>query len=377
LASQLFDSFLVHLGCVDDPRTRESPHRIEEILFLAVCATIAGADGPSDIENFGIQQEAWLRNHIELANGIPSHDTIGRVFSMVKPMPFQEGFLSWISTFRFSEKSDGDLELVAIDGKTERGSKTSTKNALHAVSAWASHQGLTLGQVAVDAKSNEITAIPELLKMLELRGTVVTIDAMGTQKNIASAIVSDGGEYCLAVKENQPKLHAAIEGFFDQAMEENFETEGCRVHATYDRSRGRDEHRQYVIAPLPDVMSEFKKDWHNLTSIGRSLTTTTHSNGQETQEVRYFILSVEPKVRSFASYVRGHWGIESMHWILDVVFLSDKSRIHLGHSTENFGFLRRFVISLLKQDTSKGSLRGKRKKAGWNTTFLEQILENA
>ncbi len=137
MASQLFDSFLVHLGCVDDPRTRESPHRIEEILFLAVCATIAGADGPSDIENFGIQQEAWLRNHIELANGVPSHDTIGRVFSMVKPMPFQEGFLSWISTFRFSEKSDGDLELVAIDGKTERGSKTSTKNALHAVSAWA------------------------------------------------------------------------------------------------------------------------------------------------------------------------------------------------------------------------------------------------
>ena len=377
MASQLFDSFLGHFDGVDDPRTRESPHPIYELLFLAVCATIAGADGPSDIADFGVQQELWLRKHIELPNGIPSHDTIGRLFSLIKPRQFQEAFLSWIGTFQFAEKAEGDLELIAIDGKTERGSRTATKNALHSVSAWASHQGLTLGQVAVDRKSNEITAIPELLKMLELRGTVVTIDAMGTQKDIARAIVSDGGEYCLAVKENQPKLHAAIEEFFDQAIEDDFEFNGCRVHETYDRSRGRDEHRQYVTAPLPEGMSEFKKDWPKLTSIGRCLTTTTQCDGQETYEVRYYILSTEPKVRSFATYVRGHWGIESMHWILDVVFLSDKSRIHLGHATENFGFLRRFVISLLKRDTSKGSLRSKRKKAGWNTTFLEQILKNA
>lgn len=375
MASELFESFLDHFADVDDPRTRESPHVFSEVVFIAVCATIANADGPSDIEEFGIQHEPWFRKHIELPYGIPSHDTIGRLFSLIKPKQFQEAFLNWIGTFRFMENAEGELTLVAIDGKTERGSRTATQNPLHAVSAWATEQGLTLGQVAVDTKSNEITAIPELLKTLELRGTVVTIDAMGTQKDIAQAIVGDGGEYCLAVKENQPTLHAAIESFFDQAIEDDFENHGCRCHETSERSRGRDEYRQFVIAPIPKEMSEFKKDWKKMTSIGRCLT-MIEKDGKQTQEVRYYILSVEPKVRSFANFARGHWGIESMHWILDVVFHADKSRVHLGNSTENFSFLRRFVISLLKRDTSKGSMRCKRKKAGWNTTFLEQILKN-
>ena len=330
---------------------------------------------PSDIEDFGIQQEAWLRKHLALPNGIPSHDTIGRLFSLMKPKQFQEAFLSWIGTFRFAENADGDLTLIPIDGKTERGSGTATKNPLHVVSAWSTEHGLSLGQVAVDAKSNEITAIPELLKALELRGAMVTIDAMGCQKDIARAIVADGGEYCLAVKDNQPKLHAAIESFFEQAIDDDFEKNGCRCYETDERSRGREERRHYVTAPIPEDMIHFKQDWHKLTSIGRCMT-ITERDGKETLEVRYYILSTEPKVRSFAKFARGHWGIESMHWILDVVFHADQSRIHLGHSTENFSFLRRFVISLLKRDTSKGSLRGKRKKAGWNTTFLEQVLKN-
>ena len=377
MASQLFESFTEYFDDLQDPRTRECLHQFHEILFLATCATIAGADGPSEIEEFGLHQLHWLRKHIPLANGIPSHDTIGRLFSLIKPIKFQEAFLNWIHSMWAKHSSTGnELTPIAIDGKTERGSKTSGRNPLHIVSAWATEYSLSLGQRAVDSKSNEITAIPELLQSLELLGKVVTMDAMGCQKEIAKTIVEGKGEYSLAVKANQPKLFEAIEGFFEEVIASEQESIVCRQHQTQERSRGREEFRHYMITKVPKSMSDFQEQWPKLKSIGRCMS-MVERDGKITTEVRYYITSLAPKVQIFAKSVRSHWGIESMHWIMDVVFQSDKSRIRKDHATENFGFLRRFVISLLKQDTSKASLKCKRKKAGWDITYLEKIMQIA
>lgn len=375
MATDLAGSFTDHFSSIQDPRIRPVEHPLHDILFLAVCATIAGADGPTDIEEFGHAHLDWLRRFIPLTNGIPSHDTISRLFMLIKPQAFQRAFLSWIETFHIKEDQAGEFRFVPIDGKTLRGSGTQEHRPLHSVSAWASANGVSLGQVAVDKKSNEIKAIPELLRMLELRGTLVTIDAMGCQKEIAKDIVQDGGDYVLAVKQNQPTLHAALETFFDDAVENDFEEGGCRVHETEEVSRGRQETRQFVVAPLPEKMTEFKKEWRGLCSIGRAMS-MVECDGKVTVEVRYYILSTSPKVKAFATAVRGHWSIEnSLHWVLDVVFNEDASQIRMGHGPENFGFLRRFVISLLKQDTSEGSLRRKRKRAAWDTDFLQKVLQ--
>lgn len=372
---QLAETFQEYFGPIEDPRTRDGDHDLFDILFLSVCATIAGADGPSDIEDFGHDQLNWLRKFIHLRNGVPSHDTIGRLLSLIKPKEFQEAFLGWIGSFKMIDRGGEQLTLVPIDGKTLRNSGTANQKPLHLVSAWATEHGLSLGQVAVDQKSNEITAIPQLLHLLELRGSLITIDAMGCQKEIAKQIVQDGGNYCLAVKENQPKLYEAIESFFDAAAESDFETNECERYQTNGVSRGRTEHRSYVVAPIKDEMSQVFKGWKGLQSIGMTIS-MVECDGKESVETRYFILSTTPDAMSFAKAVRGHWGIESMHWILDVTFNEDASQITKGHGPENFGFLRRFVISLLKRDTSKGSLRLKRKRAGWNTDFLEQVLKN-
>lgn len=374
--SILMDSFEQHFAAIRDPRTRPVEHPLYDILFLSVCATIAGADGPSDIEDFGHEQIDWLSRFIPLENGIPSHDTIGRVFSLIKPAQFQEAFLNWIGTFRFDNSGTEGLRLIPIDGKTLCGSGTSDSSPLHLVSAWASDSGLSLGQVAVDKKSNEIKAIPKLLEMLELKGAVVTIDAMGCQRAIAKKIIDGGGNFMLAVKSNQPTLLAALESFFDTASEHDFTKQGCRCKNTTERSRGRDETRQYVIAPLPKSLKQLNEQWAGLKSIGRVLS-VINRDGKETIEARYYICSTGAKVTQFATASRGHWSIEnSLHWVLDVVFHEDDSQLNLGHSPENFGFLRRFVISLLKRDTSKGSLRGKRKRAAWSTKFLEKVLAN-
>ena len=373
--SHLAETFREYFGAIEDPRVRDGDHDLFDVLFLSVCATIAGADGPSDIEDFGHDQLSWLRKFIRLRNGVPSHDTIGRLLSLIKPMEFQEAFLGWIASFKMVTQEDDQLTLIPIDGKTLRNSGTDSNKPLHLVSAWATEHGLSLGQVAVDQKSNEITAIPKLLQMLELRGSLVTIDAMGCQKEIAKQIVQDGGDYCLAVKENQPKLHDAIATFFDDAGENDFSKNDCDCWATDEVSRGRTEHRGYVVSPVTDEMSKTFKGWKGLESIGRTIS-MVERDGKETVETRYYILSNALSAKQFGRAVRCHWGIESMHWILDVTFNEDASQITKGHGPENFGFLRRFVISLLKRDTSKGSLRLKRKRAGWNTDFLEQVLKN-
>lgn len=369
--------FRPHFASVDDPRIERSKrHQLMDIIFISVAATLAGADGPSDIADFAQEKLDWCRKFVPLENGVPSHDTIGRVLSLMKPDQFQLAFLDWIASFASECDDDAELRFVPIDGKTLRGSGGAKhrSNPLHVVSAWATKQGLTLGQVAVDSKSNEITAIPKLLETLELSGAIVSIDAMGCQKEIANKIIKGGGDYVLAVKDNQPKLFEGVREFFTERYEnDDFCAQGCRRHATIERSRGRIEERHYTIAPLPESMKHLRREWKGLKSIGQVITMTEQGRKQ-TSEVRYYIGSRPPRVQEFAESVRGHWAIESMHWVLDVVLGEDSSRIRNGDAAENFGFLRKLVISLLKRDTSRGSLKGKRKRAGWNTKFLEKLL---
>ena len=373
---QSFD-FRPHFASVEEPRiNRTKAHGLMDILFISVAATIAGADGPTDIADFAREKLAWCRKFVQLKNGVPSHDTIGRVLSLIRPDQFQTAFLDWIASFASERSEDSGPRFVPIDGKVLRGSGGAKhrSNPLHLVSAWATKQGMTLGQVAVDCKSNEITAIPKLLEMLELSGAIISIDAMGCQKEIAKKIIKGGGDYVLAVKDNQPKLSEAIEKFFIERHEnDDFRDYGCRQYTTIERSRGRIEERHYLIAPVPQSMKQFVRDWKGLRSIGQVITQTDYGEKQ-TSEARYYIVSRKPRVREFSQSVRGHWSIESMHWILDVVFAEDSSRIRNGDGTENFGLLRKFVVSLLKRDTSRGSLKGKRKRAGWNTKFLEKLL---
>jgi predicted transposase YbfD/YdcC len=298
------------------------------------------------------------------------------VISLIKPDQFQKAFLKWVAALTSSDEPNGP-NLVPIDGKTLRnsGGAKDRENPLHVVSAWATQQGMTLGQVAVDSKSNEITAIPKLLEMLELKGAIISIDAMGCQKEIADQIVKGGGDFVLALKDNHPKLCEAVNQFFVARHElEDCAMFGCRQHRTVNKERGKIETRYYMIAPLPDSIRTVSRGWLGIKSIGQAITVTTAKDGTETSDVRYYISSLEPKVKLFADAVRSHWMIESMHWILDVVFREDHSRLRNGENTQNFGFLRKFVISLLKRDTSKGSLVGKRKKAAWSTKFLEKLL---
>jgi predicted transposase YbfD/YdcC len=369
--------FKEHFSVVDEPRIeRTRIHSLTDILFISVAGTIAGCDGPSDIQSFARMQLQWCRKFVKLKHGVPSHDTIGRVISLIKPDQFQKAFLDWVAALAADDAPDGP-KFIPIDGKTLRGSGGAKhrENPLHMVSAWATQQGMTLGQVAVDSKSNEITAIPKLLEMLELKGAIVSIDAMGCQKEIAKQIVDGGGDYVLAVKDNHPKLLEAIQEYFLGRHEsEDFQEYGVRQHRTTERARGLLESRYYIVAPVPDTMNALRRTWKGLKSIGQAITTTSAPDGKETSEVRYYISSREPKVKEFATSVRGHWAIESMHWVLDVVFNEDSSRLRNGDSTPNFGFLRKFVISLLKRDTSKGSMKGKRKKAAWSTEFLEKLL---
>lgn len=368
---------------VEDSRIdRTKFHKLVDILFISVAATIAGADGPSDIADFAKQQLTWCRKFVRLKNGVPSHDTIGRVLALIKPDQFQVAFLDWIASFtcpsRKATSHDESTQprFVPIDGKTLRGSGggKDRENPLHLVSAWATQQGITLGQVAVDAKSNEITAIPQLLTMLELSGAIISIDAMGCQKEIAAQIIREGGDYVLAVKDNQPKLREALETFFLERHEhQDFQVSGCRQYTTTTRSRGRDETRYHMVAPLPESLQHLCRDWKGLLSIGQVIT-MTQTGDKHSSEVRYYILSRPPRVKEFAASTRSHWSIESMHWVLDVVFSEDASRLRNGAAAENYSFLRKFVISLLKRDTSPGSLKGKRKRAAWNTDFLEKLL---
>jgi predicted transposase YbfD/YdcC len=364
--SSLVDSF----SEVTDPRVnRLRRHRLIDIVVIAVLAVMCNADTWKDINIWGVANRQWLATFLELPNGIPSRDTFRRTISRVAPDQFQQAFLRWLRCINKRIKG-----VIAIDGKTLRRSGSGDKGPLHIVSAWASEQHLTLGQRTVDGKSNEITAIPELLATLNLKGAIITIDAMGCQKNIAAQIVDGQGDYCLAVKDNQPTLAEDLATSFANAQESRFKSVTHDELVTSEKGHGRTEVRLYYTMPVPETLRT-AAEWKGLKSIGMTIT-YRHADLDCDGDVRYYINSFASDAKRFAGAVRGHWGIEnSLHWVMDVTFREDDSRIHKDYGGENVSWLRRLAISLIKRDTTiKDSIRSKRIRAGYDVEFLKQIL---
>jgi predicted transposase YbfD/YdcC len=365
-----------HFESLPDPRhTRNRRHLLVDVIVLAVCGVIVGCQGPTSIERWAKAKKNWLTTLLELPNGIPSRDCIRRVLSALKPEAFQKCFQNWIAACLLGD-GDGSHRTIAIDGKTMRRShdKAAGLGPLHIVSAWASEQGIALGQLATAEKSNEITAIPQLIEQIDVRGAVVTIDAMGCQKAIARKIINGGGDYVFAVKGNQEKLYNAIRDLFDRHLEDDFAQSRCRLHETRDKSHGRIDERYYYLAELPADFP-LKKQWPGLKAIGMAIRATETNDGDVRGDVRYFIASRYLSGVRFAQSVRGHWGIEnSLHWVLDVTFDEDRSRARERQMADNLSWLRRIAISLLKQHPSNHSIKGKSEIAGWNNDFLLQVL---
>jgi predicted transposase YbfD/YdcC len=368
-------SLIEHFRSLNDPRIhRTRLHPLPELIVIAVCAVICGADDWTDVESFGKCKENWFRRLLKLPNGIPSHDTFGRVFARIDPFEFQRCFLSWMQ----SVHSRVPGEVIAIDGKTLRRSfsRPDSKAAIHMVSAWASAQRMVLTQVKVDDKSNEITAIPELLVRLEISGCIVTIDAMGCQKDIAAQISDAGADYVLAVKSNQPHLLKDIEATFADA-ELHPHSRAARaidVHTTRERSHGRHEVRRCSVTENLDWVRD-PEQWWGLRSLIRVESERT-LDAVTTSETRYYISTLPADATQVSAAVRSHWGIEnSVHWVLDVGFREDDSRIRTNHAPANFTVLRHLALNLLRAETSrKSSIKGKRKMGGWDDGYLETIL---
>jgi predicted transposase YbfD/YdcC len=362
-----------HFADLKDPRLeRTRLHNLMDILVIALCAVISGADGWLDIAAYGVAKYEWLQTFLELPNGIPSHDTFRRVFCLLEPAAFLECFQGWIEAL----SEELGIKRIAIDGKSLRRSfdRASGKAALHLVSAWATEQHLVLGQVAVDCKSNEITAMPKLLELLDISGAIVTIDAMGCQKDIAAKVRQGGGDYVLSVKDNQPHLLEDIQLCFEKGLDTAFAEMEHSYHEESYQGHGRVEtHTVYTIVN-PEGLRDWQQ-WKDLRTITLLISQRQEVDKELTEEVRYYIGSKAAKAKAYASYIRGHWGIENgQHWVLDVCFQEDQSRMRADHSPENMALLRRLALSLLKQHSSTGSVRGKRLQSGWNDQFLAEIL---
>ncbi len=360
------------LDGVNDPRNGKVTYPLQNILFMAICAVIAGADDFVAIARFCGKKHDWFAKFLDMSEGVPSHDRFNAVLASIKPMEFEKALLGWITSLQ--DITDG--QVVAIDGKTLRRSydKASSKAAIHMVSAWATANHVSLGQTVVDAKSNEITAIPKLLEMLEIKGCLVTIDAMGCQTEIAQQIVDAEADYCLAVKGNQPTLENGIRDFFLDQLEDDFARSTVRRYATLEAAHGRVEDRMYFICKVPDDLPD-KDRWKGLKAIGISINNTIR-NGKHVTDVRHYILSRFCSGRKFAEAVRQHWGIENnLHWQLDVTFGEDQSRIRMGHADTNFSSLRRTALSLLKRETTgKVGIKNKRLMAGWDDEYLTKVV---
>ena len=364
-----------HFASLTDPRRGRVTYPLINILTIALCATIAGADDFVAIADWARQKEDWLGQFLDLSSGIPSHDRFNAVFRALKPAPFERCLVAWITALH--EVTAG--QLVAIDGKTLRQSfdRAGAKSALHMVSAWAAANKISLGQVAVAEKSNEITAIPRLLELLELEGALVTIDAMGCQTEIAEKIVEKGADYVLAVKGNQPTLHDGIVEFFLDHMEDDFARVKLSRHETKEEGHGREEHRTYYVCDVPQDLPD-RGRWAGLKRIGLAISDTVRG-GKPCDDVRTYIMSRRLSARSFGAAVRGHWGIEnSLHWQLDMSFGEDRSRVRKDHADANMAALRRLALGLLKNEASKKvGIKNKRLVAAWNTDYLRQVLFGA
>jgi predicted transposase YbfD/YdcC len=371
------------LEAVPDPRRqcKNLRHRLVDVLLIGFCGVLCGCDDFVEIEEFGRSKEGFFRRFLELPNGIPSHDTFRRVFQAVCPLALQRCLIAWLQEARqTTPAAAGDDQVVAIDGKTLRRTFDRARGlgALHLVSAWATANGITLGQVAVDAKSNEITAIPQLIALLDLKDCVVTIDAAGCQKEIAAQIVAKEADFVLALKENQPTLYEQVADSFLKQLEAEPGDRKMRSHREVEKGHGRTETRTTYVAPAPKHLVA-TGTWVGLASIVMVIRhSLDHATGKVTDDVRYFISSLPAKVKCLAGAVRQHWGIEnSLHWVLDVAFHEDRMRQRDRRGIENLALLNRLAVSLLRQDkTVKAGVRCKRKTAGWDDDYLLHLLFN-
>lgn len=359
----------------DKRRGAGKRHKLIDILTIAICGIICGADDWSGIEEYGQAKEDWLKQFLELPHGIPSHDTFGRVFSWLDPEAFEQSFLGWVKAV-MNITND---QVIAIDGKTLRRSHdhANGKEAIHMVSAWAEKNKLVLGQVKVDEKSNEITAIPELLRVLEINGCIVTTDAMGCQQEIAAIVVEKGGDYLLALKENQGQLHEDVIELFNGAQEVTYFDVEHTYAKTTNKDHGRIEVRECWAVTDPDFTHYLRgfENWKSLRTLVKVTSQRRTSTGTSTED-RYFISSSQLPARLVLKAVRGHWGIENgLHWVLDIAFREDESRVRKDFAPENLAILRHIALNLLKQDTSKKvGIKNKRLVAAWNNDYLVHLF---
>ena len=365
-----------HFSDITDPRVvGRSDHKLLDIIVIAICAVICGAEGWTDVEQFGEVKEKWLRQYLELPNGIPSHDTFGRVFGQIEAEEFQQSFVNWEQAV--FEVTEG--QVIAMDGKTLRRSydRWIGKEAIHMVNAWATTNGIALGQLKVEGKTNEITAIPELLRLLEVRGCIVTIDAMGCQKEIAEQIVEQDAAYVLQVKDNHKYLRQDLEDWFVHAQQIDFEGMQSDYARTVDKGHGRIEVRECWTIDDPAAFEYIREhaDWKDLTTL-IMVRRQRRIGSETTEQTAYYISNLESDARQILACTRDHWSIEnSLHWVLDVTFGEDDARIRTGHGAQNFAVLRQIALNLLKQeDAIDRSIRAKRMRAALDEDYLLQVL---
>lgn len=368
-------SLIEHLSIISDFRDGPAKkHLLIDVLMISVCSMLAGAEGFTDMELFGKAKEAWFRGFLKLPHGIPSHDTFLRVFAVMEPKVFAQSFMSWTQSVR----QKLEREVVAVDGKTVRRSydRAHGREAIHMVNAWATENGLSLGQVKTSDKSNEITAVPELLRALELEGCIVTLDAMGCQKNIAKEIREADAEYVLALKGNHEVVHEEVGSFLREARHTKWKKTPHDFLETVEKGHGRIETRQYWITEKIEWFADRSK-WEGLRSMG--MVESVRQIGETTTtQIRFYLCSIQADAKEFARAVRGHWAVENnLHWVLDVCFREDQCRARMGHASQNLAILRQIALNAIKRDTSrsKHGVRPRQKIAGWDNSYLEILLK--
>jgi len=370
----LSTNFLIHFSELIDPRknNHNKRHLLSDILVLTILASLCGAETWTDVEEFGKAKDEWLRTFLQLPNGIPSHDTIGDLYSRLSPSQLQSCFLSWVQSM--VQVRSGDI--IPIDGKTVKRSfdRKDGRGAIHMVSAWSSANGLVLGQLKTAEKSNEITAIPELLGMIDIKGCIVTIDAMGTQKEIAKQIIEQEGDYVLALKGNQGSLFEDVKLYMDSIVDGELKR-SYQTISTLDKGHGRIEERHYWMTESIDWLPQ-KELWNGLKSVG-VVEAIRHIGDKISVERRYYISSLSADIQKFSEAIRTHWSIENqLHWSLDVSFNEDQCRVRKNNAPENFSVIRHIALNMLKMEkTSKVGLAIKKNKAGWDNRYLCKILE--